>query len=195
MAHVREIAPSRACPTMPPMDARARRRRGRRALAVVAVVVIGGSALLGYALRSPEDVHRGTVSFYRPTEDASSDPEVVKSVKAHTTVAWAGWGFDSAHHRQNPQARQRPPFTQVWGAGLNSLVEFPPVVDDHGVYIETARGAVVSLTPATGKRRWTRQVAPPLATSPALDSKRVYISSLGGEVVALRRRDGKRLWR
>src|ERR1700704_2049751 len=136
------------------MDSRASRRRGRRAMVIAAVVVVGGCGLLGYALRSPENVHRGTVSYFAPTQDASSDPEVVKGVKAHTAVAWAGWGFAGAHHRQNPQAQQRPPFTQVWGAGLDSLAEFPPVADDRGVYIETAKGSVVSFNPKNGKGRW-----------------------------------------
>ena len=71
-----------------------------------------------------------------------------------------------AHQRQNPQAQQRPPFTQVWGAGLDSLAEFPPVADDKGVYIETASGGVVALNPRTGRRRWTRQVAPAARDQP-----------------------------
>jgi hypothetical protein len=70
------------------MDSRATRRRGRRALLIATVVVVGGSALLGYALRSPENVHRGTVSYFVPTQDATSDPEVVKSIKANKAVAW-----------------------------------------------------------------------------------------------------------
>ena len=60
------------------MDSRASWRRGRRALLLVTVIVVGGSALLGHALRTSEDVHRGTVSYFAPTQDASSDPAVVK---------------------------------------------------------------------------------------------------------------------
>ena len=56
------------------MEARARKRRGRRALLLVTVLVVGGSALLGRALRTPEDVHRGTVSYFAPEQDATSDP-------------------------------------------------------------------------------------------------------------------------
>src|SRR6478672_10051644 len=141
------------------MDSRARRGRGRRAMLLATVMVVGGSALLGYALRSPEDVHRGSVSYFAPTQDASSDPAVVKGVAAHKTIAWSGWGFDAAHHRQNPQAEQRPPFTQLWGAGLDSLAEFPPVADDKGVYIETASGSVAgrgaSRRRSPPARRWT----------------------------------------
>ena len=44
---------------MTPMEARARKRRGRRVLLLVTVLVVGGSALLGRALRTSEDVHRG----------------------------------------------------------------------------------------------------------------------------------------
>jgi outer membrane protein assembly factor BamB len=178
------------------MQSRARKRRGRRVLMLITVLVVGGSALLGLALRSDQDVHRGTVSYFAPEEDATSDPEVVKSTAADAkAVAWAGWGFDSGHRRHNPQAQQRPPFTEVWGAGLDSLAEFPPVVDDKGVFIETFKGSIVSFNPQTGKRRWTRRVPPPLATSPALDDRHLYVSSLGGVVLALRRTDGKRIWR
>ena len=183
---------------MTSMEARARKSRGRRALLLVTVFVIGGSALLGRALRTSEDVHRGTVSYFAPEQDATSDPQVVESTKGGTkarAVAWGGWGFDPGHRRHNPQARQRPPFTEVWGAGLDSLAEFPPVVDDKGVFIETFKGSIVSFNPATGKRRWTRKVPAPLASSPALDERRVYVSSLGGVVLALRRTDGKRVWR
>src|SRR5262245_30312439 len=135
-----------AWPTMTEMDASARKRRGRRWLMLITVVVIGGSALLGRALRTTEDVHRGSVSYFAPEQDAASDPEVVKSRAEGTrAVAWAGWGFDSGHRRHNPQAQQRPPFTQIWAAGLDSLVEFPPVVDDRGVFIETFKGSIVSL--------------------------------------------------
>ena len=182
------------CPTMVRMEDRATKRRGWRVLLPVSVIVVGGSALLGYALRSPESVHRGTVSYFAPTQDATSDPAIARRKNARA-VGWAGWGFDAGHRRHNPQAQQRPPFSQVWGAGLDSLVEFPPVVDDKGVFIETANGSVIALNPKTGKRRWTRRIPPPLATSPALDSRRVYVSSLGGVVLALRRTTGKRIWR
>jgi outer membrane protein assembly factor BamB len=178
------------------MEARARKRRGWLWLLLTSVIVVGGSALLGLALRSPENIHRGTVSYFAPEQDATSDPAVVTSAAAgKRAAAWPGWGFDAGHRRHNPQARQRPPFTQVWGAGLDSLAEFPPVVDDKGVFIETAKGSVVSFNPKTGKRRWTRRIPPPLATSPALDDRRVYVSSLGGVVLALRRSTGKRVWR
>ncbi len=179
------------------MEARARRRRGHRALLLVTFFVVSGSALLGHALRTSHDVHRGTVSYFEPDDDATTDPEVIESGASPTApaAAWAGWGFDPGHRRHNPQAKQRPPFTQVWAAGLDSLAEFPPVVDDEGVFIETFKGSVVSFDPETGQRRWTRQVPPPLASSPALDDDRLYISSLGGVVLALRRSDGKRVWR
>ncbi len=174
----------------------ASKRRGRRVLWLVSVLVVGGSALLGYALRSPENVHRGSVSYFAPEQDATADPAIVKaSAHGERAVAWAGWGFDAGHRRHNPQAKQRPPFSQVWGAGLDSLAEFPPVVDGKGVFIETANGNVVALDPKTGKRRWTAKIPRPLATSPALDSRRVYVSSLGGVVLALRRTTGKRIWR
>ena len=51
---------------------RARKSRPRRVLLLVTVLVVGGSGLLGYALRSPENVHRGTVSYFAPTQDATS---------------------------------------------------------------------------------------------------------------------------
>src|SRR5205085_365378 len=149
-----------ACPTMMWME-RASKRRGRLALWLASVIVVTGSAALGLALRSPENVHRGTVTYLAPEQDATSDPAVVKAgVKGKKAVAWAGWGFDAGHRRHNPQAQQRPPFSQVWGAGLDSLAEFPPVVDAKGIFIETANGNVVSLNPKTGKRRWTRQIPP-----------------------------------
>jgi outer membrane protein assembly factor BamB len=183
------------CPTMVRMEDRATKRRGWRVLLPVSVIVVGGSALLGYALRSPESVHRGTVSYFAPAQDATSDPAVVRARRKQRTVGWAGWGFDSGHRRHNPQAQQRPPFSQLWAAGLDSLVEFPPVVDAKGAFIETASGSVIALNPESGKRRWTRKIPPPLATSPALDKRRVYVSSLGGVVLALRRTTGKPVWR
>src|SRR3954453_9121377 len=103
------------------MDARARKRRGRRVLMLITVVVVGGSALLGHALRTTENVHRGTVSYFAPEQDATADPEVVESGSAAARAApRARWGFDSGHRRPTPQARQRPPFNQVWAAGLDS---------------------------------------------------------------------------
>ena len=182
------------CPTMVRMEDRATKRRGWRVLLPVSVIVVGGSALLGYALRSPESVHRGTVSYFAPTQDATSDPAIARRKNARA-VGWAGWGFDAGHRRHNPQAQQRPPFSQIWAAGLDSLVEFPPVVDAKGAFIETASGSVIALNPKTGKRRWTRRIPPPLATSPALDKHRVYVSSLGGVVLALRRTTGRPIWR
>ena len=151
------------------MEARARKRRGRRALLLVTVLVVGGSALLGRALRTSEDVHRGTVSYFAPEQDATLDPQVVKSAATGAkAVAWAGWGFDPGHRRHNPQAQQRPPFTEVWAAGLDSLTEFPPVVDGKGVFIETFKGRVISFNPRTGARRWTRQRRWPLRASSAV---------------------------
>src|SRR4029077_6062415 len=97
LAH--DQAPTALCPTMPPMDARARKRRGRGSLLLITVLVVGGSALLGKALRTSDDVHRGTVSYFAPGQDATSDPEVVDGAVGAKTVAWDGWGFDPGHRR------------------------------------------------------------------------------------------------
>ena len=64
----------------------------------------------------------------------------------------------------------------------------PPMRQQGASTSGTANGNVMRSARRPGKRRWTRQIPPPLATSPALDDRRVYVSSLGGVVLALRRR-------
>ena len=59
----------------------------------------------------PRTCTAARVSYFAPEQDATSDPQVVKSTKGGKkarAVAWAGWGFDPGHRRHNPQAQQRP---------------------------------------------------------------------------------------
>lgn len=91
------------------------------------------------------------------------------------------WGFNPQHTRFNPEARWQPPFDVSWRVRLGSLVEFPPVVDADGLFVQTGDGWLYALDPTTGDRRWRRRIAEGdqiLASSPALDAESLWVTSL-----------------
>ena len=179
------------------MDARARKRRGRRALAARHGA---RGRRLGPARATrcarPRTCTGAPSRTSRRRRTRRRIPRSSRACKAHKTIAWAGWGFDAAHHRHNPQAQQRPPFTQVWGAGLDSLAEFPPVADDKGVYIETAKRQRRRAQPDDGQApldapdRAAARDQPGARRAPRL---RLVAGRRRGRARAAR--DGKRVWR
>ncbi len=181
-----------------PVTPRSRRlrRRGRIRFLLTALAVVVVAAGLGLLLRTDLEIDRGAQSYY--TNDETSGAVVIAGVSrgGRGALSWPGWGFDAAHHRRNPEAQQRPPFRTRWTSGFDSLIEFPPVVDEGGMFVQTAKGRIFSISLKNGKQLWNRHVTPPLASSPTVDAHRVYTVSLGGEsVTAFRRSDGRRVWR
>ena len=179
---------------MTPRSRRSARRRSRRRLALTAILICAGAYGLGTLLRTDTQIDRGRESFYRPEP---VDATVIAGVSrgGRGALSWPGWGFDAAHHRHNPEARQRPPFHTRWTSGFNSLLEFPPVVDERGMFVQTAKGRLFSLGLRNGKQIWNRSITAPVAASPTIDAQRVYTVSLGSQSVsAFRRRDGQRVW-
>lgn len=195
---------------------------------VLALLVAGGASAWYVVQRGNRDVHRGadlpfsdvaTDTFPTvPTAPTTTAPSTAASTTAASTTApsttattasstvqapppstpWAMWGFDPQHTRFNPEATQRPPFGSAWKVSFGDLVEFPPVADDDGVYVETNRGLLVALDPETGRIRWRHRVASGsnvLASSPAMDAQRLYVTSLSGHVECVLRATGEPCWK
>ena len=182
-----------------------RRHRGRLKLALTTLVVAVVSIALGTLLRTDTNIDAGAQSPFLTLPPAKEAAVVTVNVSrgGRGALAWSGWGFDPSHHRTNPEARQRPPFTSRWRRGFRGLLEFPPVVDDSGLFLQVsmsssrrhpARSQLVSLNPESGRRRWTANLPPPVASSPALDATSVYAISLRGQISAFRRQNGRRRW-
>jgi outer membrane protein assembly factor BamB len=108
---------------------------------------------------------------------------------------WTMYGAAPQRTQAPASIRVRPPFKVVWSRGLESLVEFPAVVQDGVAYVANARGTIWALNMRTGKVIW-RHVTPhgKMAASPAIWRDELVVHGMDGHVWVLRRSDGRLLW-
>lgn len=65
---------------------------------------------------------------------------------------------------------------------------------DGTLYVSGRTGLVTALDPATGRKKWSRQMGVEGASGPVAGADALYFSSATGRVVALSPHDGKALW-
>ncbi|HEV2592650.1 MAG TPA: PQQ-binding-like beta-propeller repeat protein [Gaiellaceae bacterium] len=110
-------------------------------------------------------------------------------------LQWTMYGAQPQRTQAPPAIHVRPPFKVVWSRGLDSLVEFPAVVQDGVAYVSNAQGTIWALDMRTGAVIW-RHVTPhgKMAASPAVWRDQLVVHGMDGHVWVLRRSDGRLLW-
>jgi outer membrane protein assembly factor BamB len=172
--------------------------------AIAALLVLAGSlaAYAFYRLHQSRD-HRGsaTVEFV-PTE-------VPRQARASGKIIWRTFGYDAERLHVGPRTALRPPFRRVWVAGGASLLEFPPAIAFHRLYLANGEGDVLAYSVKTGAQAWRYRTGHCTAASPAIGRYHhgtLYETFLaprpctggethGGLVVAIATGDGKLRWR
>ncbi|MEU8700952.1 protein kinase [Streptomyces sp. NPDC048680] len=91
-------------------------------------------------------------------------------------------------------ARVDPAARKVTYSRLAKTYAGTPGMADGTVYVSSQTGLVTALDPATGRKKWSRQMGVEGASGPVAGAGALYFSSATGRVVALAPRDGETLW-
>jgi outer membrane protein assembly factor BamB len=179
----------------------------RRVLVAVAVLlVLSGGAVAVLLLHSPGNVSHPNLEFTRP--NASVSPPKPAGVLA--PFEWPRYGYDAARTRFfAPGAKLTPPFRVGWKFDDFALLEFPPVIYGHTLYVVDDNGSAKALDARTGHKLWETKVGTLAAASPALGTAQqlLFIPILStnpnaastqapgnGKLVALSIRTGHLVW-
>jgi outer membrane protein assembly factor BamB len=183
-------------------------RRARRWLVAGAVLVLAlGATAAILLLHSPHNVSHPNISFTPPTATTTVTTTPPRRKRALVdTFLWARYGYDLGRDRDFESGGSlRPPFRVGWRFGGNALLEFPPVIYGHTLYLIDDGATAKAVNTVTGKLRWMTHVGTLSACSPAIDQRRHLIvvvtlsdhgrSPGGGEAAALSMKTGHILWR
>ncbi|MEV5200120.1 serine/threonine-protein kinase [Streptomyces sp. NPDC053720] len=91
-------------------------------------------------------------------------------------------------------ARVDPVSRKVTYSRLAETYSGTPGMVDGTLYVSGRTGLVTALDPATGRKKWSRQMGVEGASGPVAGADALYFSSATGRVVALSPHDGKALW-
>jgi outer membrane protein assembly factor BamB len=180
---------------MPSPGSRLTLRRVLVALGVLALVA--GGAVAFVLLHSPGNVSHPSLEFTRPTTSTPSKPAA--------TFQWPVYGYDPTRTRYFPSgSKLDPPFRVGWRFHDGVLLEFPPVLYGHTLYLVDDDASAKAVNALNGQQIWQTKVGSIAAASPALGVARglVYIPVLSinshspgnGRFVALSMKTGKIAW-
>ena len=172
--------------------------------ALAAVLLLGGGAILAYALireHQSRDV-RGSSTVEFVTTDAPEPEPVVKA-----DLPWPMFAYDERRLHISPY-RHRPPYVGLWRFRAKTLLEFPPAIGHGRLFFANSAGTLFAVNARTGKRAWRYRARRCVAASPGLRGGTVYMTflnrppcnrkqkqGLAGELVALAAGNGKVRWR
>jgi outer membrane protein assembly factor BamB len=174
------------------------RRVSRRVLiAMLVLLLLAGGAVAFILLHSPGNVSNPSVPFTGPTTTQRAKPAKI--------FAWPRYGYDAARTRYFASgSRLDPPFQVGWRFEDFALLEFPPVIYGHTLYLVDDDGSAKALDARTGRKLWETKVGTLAAASPALGIGQnllfVPILSLhghkpgNGRLVALSMKTGRVAW-
>ncbi|MFE2935340.1 serine/threonine-protein kinase [Streptomyces sp. NPDC059278] len=91
-------------------------------------------------------------------------------------------------------ARVDPASGKVTYSRLAETYSGTPGMVDGTLYVSGRTGLVTAIDPATGRKKWSRQMGVEGASGPVAGADALYFSSATGRVVALSPHDGKALW-
>jgi outer membrane protein assembly factor BamB len=147
---------------MPSPGPRRWRRWGLVAAAVL--LVLAGGAVAFVLLHSPGNVSHPSVEFTTPTTTRPKPPP-----KVAPPFEWPNYGYDAARTRYFASGHTLdPPFRMGWKFQDYALLEFPPVIYGHTLYVVDDDGSAKAIDARTGHKLWEDKVGTLAAASPAL---------------------------
>jgi outer membrane protein assembly factor BamB len=190
-------------PRMPSPDSRPWLRRGL--IAVVVVVLLAGGGVAYVLAHSPGNVSHPSVEFTHPTTTAPPPP---KKKVVVDNFEWPRYGFDAGRTRVFAGGpKLDPPFRVGWTFEDYALLEFPPVIYGHTLFLMDDDASAKAIDARNGHKLWETKVGTLAAASPALGLKQglLYLPVLSknpnpgqvpgnGQFVALSMKTGKIKW-
>jgi outer membrane protein assembly factor BamB len=160
---------------MPSPGARRWLRRGLVAAAVLLLAL--GGAVAFVLLHAPGNVSHPNVEFTAPpaTTDAPAAPAPPAPAPRRRPVAvdnfvWPWYGYDAGRTRAFANSSSLdPPLRQGWYYNDLGLLEFPPVIYQHTLYLVDIHGWVKAVGTRAGRLLWQHHVGTLAAASPAVD--------------------------
>jgi outer membrane protein assembly factor BamB len=185
---------------MPSPDSRPWLRRGL--IAAVVILLVAGGAVAYVLAHSPGNVSHPNVEFTRPTTTPPAPP---KPKPAVDNFEWPRYGFDAARTRFFAAgSKLSPPFRVKWTFEDYALLEFPPVISGHTLFVMDDDASAKAIDAATGRKLWETKVGTLAAASPALGLKQKLLflpilsvhshSPGGGYFDALSMKTGHLVW-
>src|SRR5258707_12946251 len=131
---------------MPGMPSPGPRRWMRWGLVAAAVLlVLAGGAVAFILLHSPGDVSHPDLEFTAPT---ATRPKPKPRVEP--PFEWPRYGYDAARTRYFPSGHALdPPFRVGWKFEDFALLEFPPVIYGHTLFLVDDNGSAKALDART----------------------------------------------
>ena len=130
-------------------------------MAVLLLALVVAVAVL--LLHSPGNVSHPNVEFTGPTVKAP--PTQPKA----PLFEWPRYGYDAARTRDFQSGHKLdPPFRTGWKFEDFALLEFPPVIYGHTLFIDDDDGSAKALDARSGHKLWETKVGTLAAASPAL---------------------------
>ena len=171
------------------------------ALAAVAVVLLAGGGALLLLSNQPGNVSNPNVEFHATPPPATLPAPAPKN-EGRGAFDWPVYGYSRARTRYLPLAQPlRPPFAPRWKLGGSVLLEFPPVMGGHSLFLLKNNGALYGISRKTGRVRFKRKLGDLAASSPAYADRTVYSVLLArgkgvraGRIVAVSAADGHTRW-
>jgi outer membrane protein assembly factor BamB len=185
-----------------------RRRRWQVALVlgvVILAVVIAGLVIY---LTRPGNVSHPNVQFTAPTTTTTKSIPKQKAKKVANRFVWPWYGLNGGRTRDLADAPTdlRPPLHHGWTytGDDGALLEFPPSIYHHVMFVLDDDGVARKLSATTGKVLWSRQIGTLAAATPAIDAQAGVVlmptlsdtgrSPGNGRFVALSMKTGKVRW-
>lgn len=169
----------------------------RRVLVAVGILaVVAGGVIAFVLLHAPGNVSHPDLEFTRPTTTPKP---------AGPLFDWPVYGYDASRTRDfAPDGKLDPPFRVGWRFDDFALLEFPPVLYGHTLYLVDDDGSAKAIDARTGHKLWETKVGTLAAASPALGTEQglVFIPVLStnghspgnGRFVALSMKTGHFVW-
>jgi outer membrane protein assembly factor BamB len=184
------------------------RRWLRWGLVAAAVLLLAlGGAVAFVLLHAPGNVSHPNVEFTTPTTTTTVAvaPPPKPKVAVVDNFEWPRYGYDAGRTRFfAASARLAPPLHVGWTFQDYALLEFPPVIYGHTLYLIDDDGSAKAIDTRSGRKLWETKVGTLAAGSPALGVPQglIFVPVLSiaahspgnGQIVALSMRTGHVVW-
>ncbi len=184
------------------------RRWLRIAVPVAALVLAAAAAAIVIVLHAPRNVSHPGVEFTAPPPAATpttATPAVPHKRAVPDTFLWPRYGYDAARTRDfAPAHAPSPPFHVGWRFQDYALLEFPPVIYGHTLFLDDDDASAKALDARTGHKLWEHKLGTLAAASPAIGLRQgmLYVAILSlsghspgdGALFALSMRTGAVAW-